>query len=109
MKGFITMLCSFVILLTFVFVENRFVNNTSKELSEKLSVEYIKSSDDIENIVKIWNKKVKILRYFINHKELEKISIDIYTVYVFYLEENDEMYKSALVSANEKLKNLPEY
>lgn len=103
------MLCSFVILLTFVFVENRFVNNTSKELSEKLSVEYIKSSDDIENIVKIWNKKEKILRYFINHKELEKISIDIYTVYVFYLEENDEMYKSTLVSANEKLKNLPEY
>ncbi len=109
MKGFITMLCSFIILLTFVFAENSFVKNTSKELSEKLSVEYIKSSDDIENIVNIWNKKEKILRYFINHKELEKISIEINTIYVFYSEGNEEMFKATLVSANEKLKNLPEY
>lgn len=109
MKGFITMLCSFVILLSFVFFEDRYVNNTSRELSQKTSLENIKSSDDIENIVDTWNKKEKILRFFINHKELEKITIDINTIYVFYSAGNDEMFKSTLVSVNEKLKNLPEY
>lgn len=109
MKGFCVMLSVFIVLMIFVFCEEAYINKTSKDLSSALDFQLIKTNEDLNAIIDEWQCAEKKLKLFINHKELEKITIEFQTTKVFYLQGEDALYKAYLERVKEKLKNLPNY
>lgn len=109
MKGFTIMLIVFVIMLSLVFCEEIYVNKTAEKLASKLDYESIKTKEDLEIIIDEWQKNEKLLRFLINHKELEKITLELETAHEFHSSGNEDFYKAYLMRSKEKIKNLPEY
>ncbi len=109
MRGFIIMIFVFILLISFVIAEEIYVNSASERLSYIVDEQNVKNVSDIVYIIDIWNKEEKILNYFVNQKELEKITLDIKTAKSFYESGNIDLYKAYLLRTKERIKDLPQY
>ncbi len=109
MRGFIIMIFVFILLISFVAAEELYVNNASERLSYIVDEKNIKNVSDIVYIIDVWNKEEKILNYFVNQKELEKITLDIKTAKSLYESGNMDLYKAYLLRTKERIKDLPQY
>lgn len=109
MRGFIIICIAFILTLSFVIAEELYVGSLVEKLIFSTEVENIKSKKELNDTLELWNRKEKILKWFINHKELEKISIELKTASKFYLMDNQTMYNVYMLRAREKIANLPNY
>ena len=98
MRGFIIMIFVFLMLISFVVAEEIYVDESK-----------INNVDDFELIIDQWDKEMIILNYFINQKELERITLDMKTAKSFYESGNSELYRAYLVRTKERIVNLPQY
>ena len=107
MKGFLIMLFAFLLLLVFVFFEEYYVRNTSDELV--MIIDEVKNISDFEKVVKIWKKEEKKLSWFVNHKELEKITLELESAEEYLKGNNLILYNSHIVRTKVRIENLPNY
>ncbi len=107
MKGFLIMLFAFLFLLCFVFFEEYYVRNTSDELA--LMISNVQNLKEFEKVQKRWEKEEKRLSWFVNNKELEKITLELESAEEYLKANNENFYKSHIVRAKIRMENLPNY
>ncbi len=109
MRGFIIMSLVFLLLITFVIFEEIYINKVSSTMFYQMNFENIKTQEDLNKIINKWFDEEKKLKFFINHKDLEKITLDLMTAQSFYSYGDKAYSKSYLIRAREKIKNIPNY
>ena len=107
MKGFLIMLFAFLFLLCFVFFEEYYVRNTSDELAFMISD--VQNLNEFEKVKRRWEKEEKRLSWFVNHKELEKITLELESAEEYLKANNENLYKAHIVRVKIKMENLPNY
>jgi hypothetical protein len=109
MRGFIIMSLVFLLLISFVIVEEIYINKVSNTMYHKMNFDNVKSQEDLNKIINKWFDEEKKLKFFINHKELEKITLDLMTSQSLYTSGDIVYSKSYMTRAREKIKNIPNY
>ncbi len=109
MKGFLIMLSVFLVTLSFVIAGEIYVKETASNLLSHMDFDKINDKEDFYGAMKLWEDKEKVLRFMINHKELEKITIDLNTAEVYFLNNDNKMFQAHLSMARIRISNLPEY
>ncbi len=103
------MLSVFLVLMIFVVCEEAYIKKTTNEMTEALQITNIKSKEDLNSVLDKWKKNEKKLQFFINHKELQKITIELHTMQCFYNDGNTVMYHAFLARSREAVRNMPNY
>ena len=100
-----------VFLLTFglVIAEEIYINKISESLLQKLNYNSINNVEALDSAWEYWEENKKLLSYFINHKELEMITLELKSAHICFEEDERTLYMAYLERAREKIKNLPEY
>lgn len=107
MRGFLIMLFAFFVILSVVFIEEYYVRNTSKELA--LTLDKVKTDKDFESLLCKWEEKRNKLSWFINHKELERITLELKTAEKFLQDNNETLFEAYLIRSKIIIENLPNY
>lgn len=88
-----TIICIITVILIFIIneVACNYTKNAVNELTTKLSelreeiltknIDKDKANLEMYNIFELWNSKYKVLAYYLEHDELEKIEINLNSLY----------------------------
>ncbi len=101
------MLFAFLLILSVVFIEEYYVRNTSKELVS--TFDEAKTIQEFESALCKWEEKRKKLSWFINHRDLENITLELKTAEKFLQDNNETLFEAYLVRSKIKIENLPNY
>jgi len=101
------MLFAFLLILSVVFIEEYYVRNSSKELVSAL--DEAKTIQEFESALHKWEEKKNKLSWFINHRDLENITLELKTAEKFLQDNNETLFEAYLVRSKIKIENLPNY
>lgn len=84
-KEFIIILTVIVLVVGLDFITNKYTKNTVEIISDELNImrEYIlkedkkKAEEQIQNIKNKWEERYKILAFYLEHDELEKVKTEL--------------------------------
>lgn len=102
-KKIIIIIVAITIVVSLDIVTNNYTKNTVNVMSQKLSIlrEYIfeenkeKSDSQIPDIENEWNERYKILAFYLEHDELEKVNTELTSLKTFLnMEEYSECMNS---------------
>lgn len=102
-----------VVLISY-FGSLKYINDSCAEadrLADKCEAEYRSgrnAEEEIERLKKLWDKKEKMLSFFVNHADIDNIELELSSLTVFASEKEDAMFYDHIESMRTMLHQIKE-
>lgn len=114
MKRLIPAAILLAVVLISYFGSLKYINDSCAEadrLADKCEAEYRSgrnAEEEIERLKKLWDKKEKMLSFFVNHADIDNIELELSSLTVFASEKEDAMFYDHIESMRTMLHQIKE-